>query len=105
LLQILLKLLKELSVKHTQLLLEKMQFTVLIAMKMQLSKVLSILLEESSSKYLVGKGKIKIRFKIERFFNKSDLQINNLKSLSQNDIFSTSRLNSSLIIATILDFR
>jgi hypothetical protein len=48
-LQILLKLLKELSVKHTQLLLEKMQFTVLIAMKMQLSKVLSILLEESSS--------------------------------------------------------
>jgi hypothetical protein len=28
---------------------EKMQFTVLIAMKMQLSKVLSILLEESSS--------------------------------------------------------
>jgi hypothetical protein len=48
----LLKLLKELSVKHTQLQLEKMQFTVLIVMKMQLSKVLSILLEESSSNIL-----------------------------------------------------
>jgi hypothetical protein len=51
----LLKLLKELSVKHTLLQLEKMQFTVLIVMKMQLSKVLSILLEESNSNLLLNK--------------------------------------------------
>jgi hypothetical protein len=36
-------------VKHMLPLLEKMQFTVLTVMKMQLSKVLSILQEESSS--------------------------------------------------------